>query len=199
MTELPNRDAPADHPIAPLLRQRWSPRSFTGAPVPEAALASLLEAARWAASSNNVQPWHFVVARRDADAAAFAALLATLSPNNQSWASQAGVLMISVARASFPANGNPNRHAWYDTGAAVAQMALEAGALGLQLHQMAGFDPAAARAAFAIPEGFDPISAIAIGAVGPAAALPEALAAREVAPRTRRPQAEFVFFGGWQG
>jgi nitroreductase len=197
MTTLPDRAAPADHPIAPLLAQRWSPRSFTGAPIPPAALASLLEAARWAASCNNAQPWHFVVARRDVDAPAFAAILATLSANNQPWAKNAGALMISVARMDFPANGNPNRHAWFDTGAACAQMALEAAALGLQLHQMAGFDAAAARAACGIPAGYDPVSAIAVGAVGPAEALPEALAARETAPRIRRPQAEFAFFGGW--
>ena len=199
MTTPPDREAPADHPIEALLRRRWSPRSFTGAPVAQAALDSLLEAARWAASCNNAQPWHLVIARRDRDAAAFEALLGTLSPNNQGWARNAGVLMLAVARTTFPANGTPNRHAWYDTGAAMAQMALQAGALGLQLHQMAGFDPAAARAAFAIPEGFDPVAAIALGHPGPAEALPEALAARETAPRQRRPASEWAHYAAWQG
>jgi nitroreductase len=195
----PDREVPAAHPIEALLRRRWSPRSFIAAPVAPAALDSVLEAARWAASCNNAQPWHYIVARRDADAAAFAALLATLTPNNQGWAQHAGVLMLAVARTSFPANGNPNRHALYDTGAASAQMALQAAALGLQIHQMAGFDPQKAREAFAIPEGFEPIAAIALGHVGPAEALPDALAARETAPRQRRPIGEFAFFGGWQG
>ncbi|GGC33871.1 hypothetical protein GCM10011504_10200 [Siccirubricoccus deserti] len=139
------------------------------------------------------------MARRDADAAAFAALLGTLTPNNQGWAQHAGVLMLAVAHSSFPANGNPNRHALYDTGAASAQMALQAAALGLQIHQMAGFDPQKARDAFAIPEGFEPVAAIALGHVGPAEALPDALAARETAPRQRRPIGEFAFFGSWQG
>ncbi|MDB5373003.1 MAG: nitroreductase [Belnapia sp.] len=197
MSTPPDREAPAAHPIEALLRRRWSPRSFTGAPVSATMLDSLLEAARWAASCNNVQPWHLVIARRDIEPAAFAGLLATLSPNNQGWAGQAGALMIVAARTTFPANGNPNRHAWYDTGAAMAQMALQAAALGLQLHQMAGFDPAAARIACGIPEGFDPVAAIALGHVGPAEALPEALAARETAPRQRRPIGEFAFRGRW--
>jgi nitroreductase len=199
MSTPPDREAPAEYPIEALFRRRWSPRSFTGAPVAQPALDSLLEAARWAASCSNVQPWHLVIARRDADADAFAALLATLSPGNQPWAQNAGVLMLAVARTTFPANGNPNRHAWYDTGAAMAQMAMQAAALGLQLHQMAGFDPARAREAFAIPEGFEPVAAIALGHVGPAEALPEALATRETAPRQRRPVGEWAYFGGWQG
>jgi nitroreductase len=120
----PDREAPAIHSIEALLRRRWSPRSFLATPVAQAALESVLEAARWAAGCNNVQSWHYIVARRDADAAAFAALLGTLTPNNQAWAQHAGVLLLAVARGSFPANGNPNRHALYDTGAASAQMAL---------------------------------------------------------------------------
>ncbi|MBK1660130.1 nitroreductase family protein [Paracraurococcus ruber] len=193
------REAPADHPIAPILANRWSPRSFTGAPLPPGALDSLLEGARWAASSNNLQPWHFIVARRDAEAEAFETLVGVLSPNNQTWARKAGVLMLSVARLANPNNGNPMRHALHDTGAATAQMALQAAALGLQAHLMAGFDAAAARTAFGIPEGFDPVAAIAIGEVGPPEALPEALAARETAPRQRRPVSEFAMFGGWRG
>ena len=192
------RDAPAAHPIDPLLARRWSPRSFTGTPLPPGALESLLEAARWAASSNNLQPWHLVVARRDAEPEAFDKLIGVLSPNNQSWARNAGVLMLSVARTHNPANGNPIRHAWHDTGGAMAQMALQAASMGLQAHQMAGYDAAAARSAFAIPEGFDPVAAIAIGEVGPPDALPEVLAQRETAPRQRRPIEEFAFLGGWK-
>ncbi|RAI57877.1 nitroreductase family protein [Roseicella frigidaeris] len=195
----PGREAPAAHPIAPLIAQRWSPRSFTGAPLPPGAIERLLEAARWAASSNNLQPWHFIVARRDAEPEAFATLLGVLSPNNRDWARQAGALLLSVARTHNPTNGNPLRHGWHDTGAATALLALQAAALGLQAHAMAGFDAAAARSAFAVPEGFDPVAAIAIGEVGPPEALPEALAARETAPRQRRPIEAFAFFGGWRG
>lgn len=195
----PGREAPAAHPIDPLLARRWSPRSFTGAPLPAGAIESLLEAARWAASSNNLQPWFLIVARRDAEHDAFTRLLGCLSPNNQGWAKNAGALLLSVARAANPNNGNPNRHAWHDTGAAMAQFALQAASLGLQAHQMAGFDAARAREAFAIPEGYDPVAAIAVGEVGPPEALPEALAARETAPRQRRAVKEFAFFGGWRG
>jgi nitroreductase len=192
----PDREAPADHPIEALLRRRWSPRSFLPHPVPQPALDSILEAGRWAASCTNAQPWHVVVTLRETPG--FATLLGTLSPNNQGWAKQAGALLLMVAETHFPANGNPNRHAWFDCGAAAAQMALQAAALGLQMHQMAGFDPAAARAGFAIPDGYDPVAAIALGHVGPATALPEALAAREVAPRQRKPIAAFAFTGGWR-
>ncbi|MCB4823206.1 nitroreductase family protein [Roseicella aerolata] len=193
------REAPAAHAIDPLIARRWSPRSFTGAPLPAGALESLLEAARWAASSNNLQPWHLIVARRDREPEAFGKLVGVLSPNNQGWARNAAVLMLSVARATNPRNGNPLRHAWHDTGAAMAQLALQAASMGLQAHQMAGFDAAAARLAFSIPEGFDPVAAIAVGEVGPPEALPEALATRETAPRERRPIEEFAYLGGWKG
>ncbi len=199
MSTPPDREAPAEHPIEALLRRRWSPRSFTGAPVEDAALASLLEAARWAASSSNQQPWHLIIARREREPEAFARLLGVLASGNQAWAGNASVLMLAVARMVNPVNGNPNRHAFYDTGAAMAQMALQAAALGMQMHQMGGFDTARAREVFAIPEGYEPAAAIALGPVGLAEALPEALAAREVAPRQRRPVGEWAFFGGWQG
>lgn len=198
-TTPPDREAPAEAPIEALIRRRWSPRSFTAAPVSDAALASLIEAARWAASCVNAQPWHLVVARRDREPAAHQAIAATLSGNNQRWAPQAPVLMLVAAQTHFPHNGAPNRHAGYDTGAAMAQLALQAGALGLQVHQMAGFDAAAARAAMAVPEGYEPMAVIAIGHPGPADALPEDLRAREIAPRQRRPAAEWVHWGGWRG
>jgi nitroreductase len=194
----PDREAPAESPIEALLRRRWSPRSFQDRPVPDAALASLLEAARWAPSCFNAQPWHLIVARREREAEAHAALAACLSGNNRRWAPQAPVLMLAVARTTFPQDGSPNRHAGYDTGAAMAQMAAQAVALGLQIHQMGGFDPHRARETFAIPDGFEPYAAIAIGYPGPADALPEDLRAREQAPRQRRAVADFAFFGGWR-
>ncbi len=195
----PDREAAAEHPIEALLRRRWSPRSFTDRPVSAAALRSLLEAARWAASCNNAQPWHFLIARKQEEAAAFGRLLGCLSPGNRAWAGKAAVLMLAVARTTFPANGNPNRHAWYDTGAASAMMAVQAVALGLQLHQMAGFDAAKAREAFAIPAEYEPVAAIALGHPGRPEALPDALRARETAPRQRRPITDFAFFSSWEG
>ena len=192
-----DRTAPAAHPIAPVLAARWSPRSYEDRPVPAAALAQVLEAARWAASCLNEQPWTYLVTRKAEEPAAHAKLLACLSPNNQGWAVRAPVLMLGVARTNFAASGKPNRHAAYDLGQATANLAAQAAALGLQAHQMAGFDAAAARAAFAIPEGYEPMVAITLGYPGPASALPEALAARETAPRTRKPIAEFTHLGAW--
>ena len=195
----PDREAPAEAPIEALLRRRWSPRSFTDQPVSDAHLASLLEAARWAASCFNAQPWHLVVARRDREPVAHAAICACLSGNNQAWAPQAPVLMVSVARLDFAHNGRPNRHAAYDTGAAMAQMAIQATAIGLQIHQMGGFDLDKARETLGIPEGHEPRAAIALGHPGAASALPEELAQRETAPRQRRPVAEWVHYGAWTG
>lgn len=192
-----DRTAPAAHPIAAPLAARWSPRSYEERAVPDAALAQVLEAARWAASCVNDQPWNYIVARKDKEAEGYAKIFSCLSANNQGWAGRAPVLIIGVARQNFAHNGNPNRHAAYDLGQATANLAAEAATLGLQAHQMAGFDAAKAREAFAIPEGFDPLVAITLGYPGPASALPEALAARETAPRARRPIAEFTHLGAW--
>lgn len=190
------RDAPAEHPIHDLMRTRWSPRSFADAPVTPAELRSMLEAARWAASCNNDQPWHFLVARRE-DAEAFARLLACLTPNNQGWAKKAGALLVGVARMRFAANGNPNAVALYDLGQAAAQLALQATAMGLQVHQMRGFDVEKVKRDFGLPADHEPAAAIAVGRVGDPAALPEALRTRETAPRMRRPISDFAFAGDW--
>jgi len=195
----PDREAPADHPIEANFRRRWSPRSYAETPVSASALNSLLEAARWSASCFNLQPWNFIVLRKDEHAAAYEKLFGCLSVNNQGWAGKAPVLMLAVARTTKPADGTPNPYAWYDTGAAIANLAAQAGPLGLQVHSMAGFDSAKAREAFNIPEGFDPVCALTVGHPGPAEALPEALKQRETGPRVRRKVEEFAFFGGWQG
>ena len=196
---MPDRLAPVDHPIHDLLRARWSPRSFTGEPITGAEFASLFEAARWAASSNNEQPWHFITARRDADPDGFARLLDLLTPNNQGWAKNAGLLVVCVARLHFAATGKPNPTALYDLGAAAAQLCLQATALGLAAHQMRGFDVARARTELGIPGSHEPVACIAVGRLGQPEALPEALAAREVAPRVRKPQAEILHGAAWPG
>ena len=127
----------AAHPIHDLLRRRWSPRAFADRPVEREKLQSVLEAARWAPSSNNEQPWHYLVATRE-EPEEFARLLACLVEKNQSWAKHAPVLMLSVASTVFTRNGKPNRHALHDTGQAVAGLTVQATALGLYVHQMAG-------------------------------------------------------------
>lgn len=192
-----SRTAPADHPILPAIAERWSPRSFLSTPVPAAALHSVLEAGRWSASAYNEQPWQYLVTRKDVEPEAFAKLLGCLVAFNQGWIGEAPVLMLACARLNSAGNGKPNPWAHYDAGQASSAMAIQAAALGLQLHQMAGFDAAAARAAFGIPEGVEPIAAMVLGTPGPASALPEQLAEREVAPRTRKPANEMFFMGAW--
>lgn len=192
-----DRIAPTEHPVLPAIAARWSPRSYLETPVPDAALHSVLEAGRWAASAYNEQPWQYLITRKSVEPEAFAKLLACLVPFNQGWIGAAPVLMLVCARLNSAGNGKPNPWSHYDAGQASSAMAIQAAALGLQLHQMAGFDAAAARAAFAIPEDVAPIAAMVLGTPGPASALPEQLAQREAAPRVRKAANEVFFFGGF--
>jgi nitroreductase len=189
------KPAPTNFPVHNLIRERWSPRAFASKPVEPAVLASLFEAARWAPSSSNEQPWTYLVATKD-DAENFAKALSVLVEFNAAWAKDAPVLVIAVSRLNFQ-NGQPNRNALYDTGAASALLSVEATARGLAVHQMAGFGPAKAKQVFEIPADCEPIAAIAIGYPGDPSALPEKLRDREVAPRTRKPLTEFVMSGRW--
>jgi nitroreductase len=188
--------APTATPIHEILTHRWSPRTFDARPVEPEKLRALFEAARWAASSYNAQPWYFIVASKD-DPANFKRVLDCLVEFNQGWAKAAPVLVLSVAGLKFPHNGQDNRHWFHDVGQAAATMALQATAMGLQMHQMAGILPDKAREVFHIPEGFDAVAGIALGYPGDPAALPEQLRQREVAPRERKPASSFVFTGEW--
>ncbi|HWN67937.1 MAG TPA: nitroreductase family protein [Haliangium sp.] len=191
-----DRPAPTDHPVHELTARRYSPRAFTDEDVTPAQVLSLLEAARWAASCFNEQPWRYIVAMRS-QPEVYEKLLGCLVEANRVWASKAPALMLSVASTHFAHNGKPNPHAWHDLGQASASMAIQAAALGLQIHQMAGFDRERARAEFAIPEGFEPVAAIAVGHPGDASLLPEPLRERESAPRQRRPVADFIHGSAW--
>ena len=186
----------ADHPIIDLLGRRWSPRAFADRPVEPEKLRSVFEAARWAPSSFNAQPWSFIVATKQ-DAADFQRMLECLVEGNQVWARSAPVLMVSVATSAFAHNGKPNRHAFYDTGAAVAMLTIQATALDLYVHQMAGFIPEKVRAAYNVPETAEPVSAIALGYRGNPASLPDDLRKREETPGQRKRVAEFVFSNDW--
>jgi len=155
-----------------------------------------LEAARWAPSCFNAQPWRFVVApKRDAEG--FEKLLGCLVEANRVWARDAAVLMLSVAALDFAHDGSPNRHALHDVGLAAAQLTLQAQDQGIRVHQMAGFDPARAIEVFNIPERHQPVAALALGYPGDPETLPEELKTREMAPRERTPQFEFAFSGAW--
>lgn len=191
------REAATAYPVHPLIRERWSPRAFADRPVDRETLGSLLEAARWAASCYNEQPWLFLVALKE-DGPAFERALSCLVPFNQAWARHAPVLLLSFARTTFARNGQPNRHAFHDVGAATAQLALQATALGLAAHPMAGIDLDRIRAAYALPKDVEPVAAIAIGWPGDPEALPESLREGEKAPRQRKSLDEMVL-GGWAG
>lgn len=190
------KHAAIDHPIHEVIRSRWSPRAFSQRPVPAGVLKSLFEAARWAASSYNDQPWAYIVATRD-DAENFSKLLSVLMDMNQAWAKDAPVLALAVARLNFQHNGNPNRVAIYDVGAASASLTFEATARGLAVHQMAGIQVDKAKEVFRIPPGCEPIAALAIGYPGDPDALPEKLRQAELAPRNRKPLSAFVMSGTW--
>jgi nitroreductase len=193
MTQKP---ATTDHPVHDFIINRWSPRAFSDKPVLPDVLRSLFEAARWAASSYNDQPWSYIVATKD-DKENFSKMLGVLMDMNAAWARQAPVLAISVARRTFHHNGAPNRVAVHDLGAANAQLTMEATSRGLVVHQMGGFHLDKAREAFGIPEGWDPVSAMAIGYAGDPETLPEQLRKPELAERTRKPLSEFVMSGHW--
>jgi nitroreductase len=190
------KPAPTDVPLQPLIRDRWSPRAFSDKPVSPEVLRSLFEAARWAPSSNNQQPWTYIVATKD-DPENFDKILSTLVEFNVGWAKHAPVLALSVALTKVPKDGSPNRVALHDVGSASAQLTFEAVAHGLFVHQMAGFDPEKARSVFSIPQDWEPVAAMAIGYPGDPQTLPDRLRDRELAPRTRKPLSEFVITGTW--
>ena len=188
--------APAEYPVHELIRERWSPRAFSRKEISSEDLRSLFEAARWAPSSSNEQPWAFIVATRN-DNENFTKALQPLVEFNVNWAKNAYVLGFAVAELAFAKNNTPNRNAHYDTGAAMSQLTTEATSRGIFVHQMAGFDPDTAREVFEIPSGWDAIAAFAMGYPGDPASLPQPYRDRETAPRVRKSIREFVMNGKW--
>jgi len=188
-------DAPlADAAIHPLLAERWSPRAFTPDAVSEAALTAMLQAARWAPSAANTQPWRFSVVRNGEPA--FADVVAGLAPGNQVWAQHAPVLLVAIAQVERDGR-DVSLYGAYDLGQAVAHLSVQAHAEGLHVHQMGGFDHDAVAAALAVPAGFRPLTVVAIGRVGDPATLPDGYRERETAPRTRLDLSEIVVRGSF--
>lgn len=184
-------------PIDEDIRNRWSPRAFADRPVSEEDLTVLLEAARWAPSSYNEQPWRFVVARRE-DEEAFEKLLGCLNEANQEWAQSAPVLMMTFASTRFERNGRPNRHGYHDVGLAMGTLIQQAMSLDLYVHQMAGVDAEATRGAYDVPDEFDVVAGVAIGYLGDPSDLEDPGRRRaETSERARRPLEEIVFEGTW--
>jgi nitroreductase len=191
-----NKLATTINPIHNLIRQRWSPRSFQDRTVESEQLIQLLEAARWAPSWRNDQPWRFIVATKE-DPEAYRRLFDCLKPGNQRWAGRAPVLMVAVAKRGYEHGPQPNPVTIYDTGQAVAQLTIEASSQGLYVHQMGGIHHERVRETYDIPADYQPIVALAIGYLGRATDLPPDLQQREEAPRARLPLSEIAFSGAW--
>lgn len=189
------KPADASHPIHDLISERWSPRTFADRPVEREKLYSILEAARWAASAANQQPWHFIIATKE-NTDDHERLVATLWDLNIRWAKHAPVLILVVAKLY----DRPGKEytSFYDAGMAVGNLVTQAVDLGLVTHQMGGFDPDKARATLGIPQGYQPLAMIALGYPGTPDVLPDDLREREHAPRHRKSLEEFVFEGRWE-
>jgi len=190
---------PVDRPVMDAIARRWSPYRFEARDVEPEKLLTCLEAARWAASSYNEQPWSFLVARRENEAE-FERMLTCLLEANQVWARHAGALVLTVTHLTFHRNGKPNRVALHDLGQAVAQLALQATTVGLQVHQMAGVNLSKVRQEYRVPEGYEPQTAIAIGYPDPndpTDQVGEELKRRESGPRDRKPLSDLVFGTKW--
>lgn len=184
------RHAPTDAPLIAPLIERWSPRAYDpAAELSEQDVRTLLEAARWAPSANNLQPWRFIVARRGTEA--FTTIHDALMGFNQAWADSAAALIVNIAEVADE-TGDPRTWAKYDLGQAVAHMTVQAQHDGLHTHQMGGFDGARLAEAFDLRAGLEIVSITAVGKVGDASALPEPLREREVAPRSRKALDELV-------
>ena len=190
------KQASPDHPIHELIAQRWSPYAFADRPVSDDDLRSLFEAARWAASSYNEQPWTYILATKG-EPDAFDRLLSCLVEGNQGWAADAPVLALGCTSLRFTRNGKPNAAAIHDLGLASATLTLEATARGLVVHQMIGILPDKARELYLIPEGVQPVTGLAIGYAADPSTLSEKYRERDLAPRSRKPLNEFVFDGEW--
>jgi nitroreductase len=189
------KHGPAASGVEDLILKRWSPRSFADKPVSTEDLTKIFTAAAWAASSYNEQPWRFFVGKKGD--ATYAKILDSLIEFNQGWAKSAPILILSVGKKTFTQNNQPNAYALHDTGAASANLVLEAAALGLHTHGMAGFDKDKVRASLDIPEAFEIGVVWALGYLGDPSALPDPLKEMELAPRQRNPLSEFVF-EAWQ-
>jgi nitroreductase len=196
MINTDDKIASTEYDIHNLIKKRWSPRAFADKAVERKLLRQLFDAARWAPSSYNEQPWRFIVATKD-EPQEYTRISQVLGNFNKTWATTAPVLMLTLARNDFEKNQKPNKHAQHDLGQAVSSMSLEATRQDLYLHQMAGILPDKGRELFHIPEHYTPMTMIALGYMGDIEALPEALQEKERSNRSRLSIDEIVFRGQW--
>ena len=189
--------ATTDHPVHEMIVSRWSPYAFADREVGREDLCSIFEAARWAPSSYNEQPWSYIVATKD-DPGEYERLLSCLVEANQGWANAAPVLALGIARTLFTRNDKPNAAAKHDLGAASAHLTFEATSRGLSVHQMIGIVPDRARELYRIPDHSEALTGLAIGYPAEPAQAPEPYGERDEAPRARKSLQEFVFLGRYE-
>jgi nitroreductase len=191
-----NKNATTIYPIHGLIQMRWSPRSFKDRTVERVKLIQVLEAARWSPSWRNDQPWRFIVATKE-NPEDYRRLFDCLKSGNQRWAGLAPVLMIAAAKKEYDHAPKTTPMTFYDTGQAVAQLAIEALSQGLYVHQMGGVHLERIRENYGMPATYQPIVALAIGYLGQPTDLPRDLQPKEEAARTRLPLSKIAFSGAW--
>lgn len=184
-----------EYPIEPLILNRWSPRAMSGESLTDEELMPLFEAARWAPSSYNAQPWRFIFAKRETEH--WKPLFELLVEFNQSWANHAAVLALIISHKVFERNGKPSDTHSFDAGAAWENLALEGSARGLVIHGMQGFDYEKAKSVCNIPDDFQVEVMVAIGKLGKKEDLPEGARQKET-PSMRKPLSEIVMEGKYQ-
>jgi nitroreductase len=184
------KTADTTYDLHPVIKDRWSPRAFSDKPIARELLLELLEAARWAPSSYNEQPWRYAYAFRGTDG--FDRLADTLMPGNKSWAQHAAVLVVAMAKTTLSRNGKPNGVALHDLGLANAQLLAQATSRGIYGHLMGGFSKPEAQALLHLDEETRPVCVIALGYMGDTSTLDETLQAKEAARRSRRPLQEIT-------
>ena len=195
--EQPVKLANTEYPIHELLQKRWSPRAFSEKLIDTQMLNQLFEAARWAPSSYNEQPWRFIVARKE-DQEAYKQLASVMNEFNQSWATDAPVLVLAITKTNFDLDGRDNPHAGHDLGQAIAHLTFEATKNNLYVHQMAGILPEKARELYNISDDYKPMTMFAIGYKGQPESLNDKMQKQETSPRIRKELDEIIFDGEWE-
>lgn len=198
MTTKEKKKANTNYDVHDVIEERWSPRSFSDREVEPELIQKLFDAARWAPSSYNEQPWRFIYARKQ-EPEHFDKLYRVMGEFNQNWAGDAPMLILTIMKEKFSKNDKPNRVAKFDLGASMAYFTFEATRYDLYVHQMAGIDPEKAREIFDIPEGYKAVTMAAVGYKGDPDSLDSDLIESEVAKRTRKDISEIAFQGEWKG
>jgi nitroreductase len=190
------KQAGTDHPVHEIIRHRWSPYRFTQRRVSDEDLHALFEAARWAPSSYNEQPWRYIVARRE-QPEEFNKLVSCLEDSNQTWAQHASVVALAFARTTFERNGKVNKAAFHDLGAAASFMSFEATSRGIAVHQIIGLHPDVVNENYEVPEEYQVLTALAIGYADLSPDTDGVHAERDNTARSRKKITEFVFHDDW--